>query len=277
MGGVNLFDRGRSKHGKIFSMPVSTERKLVLGERLFSKERCLELARRAQERIRKLGSDSRIVRSEDGHVNWTLLFCQSLLGERLKDPPVRVIPSALTLKEQELLGRMRNGGKVDIIVWADFDGVFVSPAASWKLSGKIDLITGLGMKEMIKTADRVVFRTSRWLVSDDLSEERWPARVAMEPLVDQLTRFPFFDASSMALLQKMAPEKIEVQHKPLLGEDKILKREIREIMHSGNLGQTVIYSLISSEKDRREAEGLLQEFPTVAPSLVFFDTAHYYL
>lgn len=258
-------------------MSVSTERKLALGERLFPKEKCLELARRAQERIRELGSDSRIVRSKDGHANWTLLFCQSLLGERLKDPPVRVIPNLLTPKEQRLLGRMRNEENVDLVVVADFDGVFVSPAINWKGSGRIDLITSLGLKEMIQAANRVVIRTSRWLVSDDLSEERWPARVVMEPLVDQLTRFPFFDAASMALLQKMAPEKIEIEHKPLLGEDENLKRKIIEIMLSGNLDQTMIYSLISSEKDRREAEGLLQEFPTIASSLVFFDTAHYYL
>jgi len=251
---------------------------MSIAERLFPKEKCLKLAKKAHEEIKRLGSASRIVRSEgNGYIDWDLVFSQSLLGERLHNPSERVIEESLTRKERELLGRMRAGEEVNLVIWADFDGVFVSPAVNWRGSGKIDLITSLGLKEMIQTADRVLFRTSRWLVSDDSLVKRWPFKMFPEPLAGQLTVFPLFDETTVAILQKMAPDKIEVRHKPLFGEDDSLRREAVELMHSGNLDRMMIYSLISSEKDRREAEGLLREFPTVAESLVFFDTAHYYL
>lgn len=257
------------------SAEFEERRPLSLAEKIYPKWKCLERVATFQEAVKSLGSDCRRADSDDnGFVDWDKIFKNSLLGARLG---YKVDTSVLTGEEQKLLPDIVDRKKVLLLVFCDVDGVLVSPAHDWKRSGRTDLITGLGFKETLTVADATFLRTSRFPVPQELLESV-TLRKLLEPFLrGDLYRFPFIDSSVQNEFAQITPDRFILQgNKPILGHDELLDATAKTVLNSEDVDRTLIYSLISSMKDEREAVSWLKRYPKLAPRIVFFDTCHYY-
>jgi len=217
--------------------------------------------------IRKLGSESRIVRGDNGYIDWELVFSQSLLG--IKAPPFyKVDDKVLTPKERKLLEE-NNFGIASIV---DFDGILVSPSHNWRKSGEIGVKTLLGFKELLQASDSVLIRTSRFFLPDGLLEKGSVIQRLTRIFRQGVYRFPFIDPTLPLEFNKEAGNKLAIIHKPLLGKDENYFNSLKILCSFENV---IVYCFISSEGDRRESIKFLERFPNLASSIVFFDTAHY--
>lgn len=240
-------------------------------ELVYSKSECLRQLEKFTREVRRLGSDCRRADDEEnGLIDWDKVFRISLLGARLG---YHIDYSCLTEKERSLLPQIDDRNKVMLVVICDIDNVLVNPA---ERSGQMDLKIKMGLRETGEAADGFIARSSRFFLPEDQS---WPSRAlrfALSPLQKgELGLFPICDGSTQNTFARIAPDKVIFQsNKPLVGDDRFLSELSELLLSTGEIAKVMIYSFISSKKDKDQAGQWLKRCPKIAPHVAFIGTVN---